>query len=240
MLDALLPGQCLLCDAASGGAAVCPACLRGLPPVVPACPTCALPRGDGVIPCGACQAQPPPWEAAVAPLRYEFPVDRLIHRFKYRGDLPAGAALADAMALGPWPSGAPPEIAATQSGRGVNRAPWLVPVPLHALREAWRGYNQAAELARALAMRSGWPLVPGLRRIRATRPQTGLDARARAGNVAGAFRWVGPALEDQTVVLVDDVFTTGATALACAEVLKEATGLRLWTAARALPPGHQN
>jgi ComF family protein len=117
----------------------------------------------------------------------------------------------------------------------------VVPVPLHPWREWRRGYNQSALLASTL----GVPVWPLLRRVRATSPQSTLDARSRHRNVRDAFAlgsfWPGSAgraaarISGRVLVLVDDVLTTGATLDACARVLREAgaADVRAITAARA-------
>jgi ComF family protein len=115
---------------------------------------------------------------------------------------------------------------------------WAVPVPLHPSRRRERGFNQAADLARGL----GVPVRHALRRCRATITQTGLPAARRHRNVRGAFvlAAAGGQLEATTVVLVDDVSTTGATLDACARVLKNAgvREVRALTAARVVTPPH--
>jgi ComF family protein len=107
-----------------------------------------------------------------------------------------------------------------------------VPVPLHPSRRRHRGFNQATDLARQL----GLPVVEALRRARATAAQTGLPAGRRHRNVRGAFAATRAArtLRNLTVVLVDDVSTTGATLDACARALKDAgvSEVRALTAAR--------
>ena len=96
----------------------------------------------------------------------------------------------------------------------------VIPVPLHRRRLAARGYNQALEIARPLARRLGCRLDDGLvLRVRATREQSALSARARRRNVAGAFRLRGPA-DFSHAVLVDDVVTTGATTREIAALLR--------------------
>lgn len=98
----------------------------------------------------------------------------------------------------------------------------VAPVPLDRRRRRERGYNQAEDLARALAQHWGLRLALDLRRTRTTRPQVGLDRAARHANVAGAFEWAGGSIGGLRMLLVDDVMTTGATAEACAAALKEA------------------
>jgi ComF family protein len=123
----------------------------------------------------------------------------------------------------------------------VGGADWAVPVPLHPSRRRQRGFNQAEDLTRHL----GIPVRHLLVRTRATCPQTGLPAAQRHRNVRGAFalarrpllRHQESTLRGSTVVLVDDVTTTGATLEACARVLKEGAGIRevrALTAARAV------
>ena len=103
----------------------------------------------------------------------------------------------------------------------------LVPVPLYWTRRQHRHFNQAAEIARLLGRRFGLPVCPALRRVRRTETQTHLTRHQRLANLKGAFEVAraGRALVDQGiggVVLVDDVFTTGATVHECARTLKKA------------------
>jgi len=120
----------------------------------------------------------------------------------------------------------------------LDAATVVVPVPLHPERERGRGFNQAALLARALARRAGLPLDEwSLARVEhAERHRAGMDRRARRETVEGAFRVVRPRLvAGRSVLLVDDVFTTGATASACAAALKAAGAAEVFvlTVARA-------
>jgi len=116
--------------------------------------------------------------------------------------------------------------------------PWpdcIVPVPLHPLRLRERGFNQSLELARAAARRLHIPLqAEGLRRVRYTTPQTGLDARARQTNPLGAFIMEQP-LRGSRVALVDDVMTTASTVSECARILRGggAADIEVWVVARA-------
>ncbi|HZT59805.1 MAG TPA: ComF family protein [Pyrinomonadaceae bacterium] len=116
-------------------------------------------------------------------------------------------------------------LAAAQRREPLDAATLVVPVPLHAERERERGFNQAALLARTLAKSSGLqPDEHSLVRVaHSERHRAGMDARARRETVEGAFAVVRPRLvEGRKVLLVDDVFTTGATVSACARALRDA------------------
>ena len=218
----LLAPRCLVC-AARGQADLdlCVECLAALPWNLDVCRQCALPVEGGAPRCGHCVFRPPPWSLAQSALRYVFPVDRLLPRFKFHGDLAAGETLATLLQWSLDPAETPEA---------------LVPVPLHLHRLRDRGYDQALELARALSRDGGPPLLADrLRRVRITAPQSELGATARRDNVFGAFALHGDGPLPQHVALVDDVLTTGATAGECARVLL-AAGVRrvdVWTVARA-------
>jgi ComF family protein len=98
-------------------------------------------------------------------------------------------------------------------------------VPLHRSREKDRGFNQAGLVLR----HTSWaPVGAGLQRVRRTDRQVGRAFKDRTANVSGAFRYVGPRLDGQTVAMFDDVITTGATAVECARVLKDAGARAVW------------
>jgi ComF family protein len=116
-------------------------------------------------------------------------------------------------------------LLAAQQRPPLDTATRIVPVPLHAERERERGFNQATALARALSLLSGLPLDEwSVTRTKHTpRHRAGMDARARRETVESAFQVKRPRLiAGERILLVDDVFTTGATASACAQALKEA------------------
>ena len=173
----------------------------------------------GPLSCPYCRERPPRFDCAVSARRHEGLARDLIARFKYQGEhylcRPlAGwmaAALRDDPRLRDW------------SIEGGGAA--LVPVPLHARRRRERGFNQAESLCRALARETGLPVWNALRRVRYTRTQTRLTRVERQQNLHDAVEPVArfhPALAGARVVLVDDVFTTGATVNECARALRRA------------------
>lgn len=138
-----------------------------------------------------------------APLRYAFPVDAAIKALKFRRRLDLAPMLAGLLL--PW-------LAAN-----AGRFDGLVAVPLHRVRNAARGFNQAEELARCLSAKSGLPLRRGAKRRRRTASQSGLAAAARRRNVRGAF--VACGAPGRRPLIVDDVVTTGETCRELARVL---------------------
>jgi ComF family protein len=105
----------------------------------------------------------------------------------------------------------------------------IVPVPLHAKRERARGYNQAALLARELGSHLSLPVSEEiLARVKATIPQVGLDIQQRQANVSAAFGCVRPDLAGRTVLLVDDVCTSGSTLEAAASALRDGGVSTVW------------
>jgi ComF family protein len=222
---ALLPARCLVCgERGAGGQDLCHDCRAALPWNRSACARCALPLPLPAPQCGRCRRAPPPFDGSRAAFRYGFPLDRLLPRLKFHGDLAAGRLLA--------------ELAAEALAE-ASRPQLLLPVPLHPARLRQRGYDQALELARPLARALDLPLCADrLRRQRATAAQSELGAPARRRNVRDAFA-LRPGALPAHVAVFDDVMTTGATLSECCRLLKRAGVARVeaWAIARAPAPG---
>lgn len=223
LLDLVFPPRCAGCGAA--GSVLCAGCLgRMHAPETLVCAGCHQPLAratasmdDGL--CARCQARGDvPLAGLRVAARYDDPVRAAVLALKYRGQRRMAGPLGDLLA---------------QAGEAIGRQAALVaPVPLHATRQARRGFNQAELLARRYAARLGLPVRADLlTRVRATPPQVGLNARERQANVAGAFaatRVAAAVVGERVVVLVDDVCTTGATLAATATALRAAGASAIW------------
>lgn len=223
LLHRLFPATCYLClDPGQPPALdLCAGCEADLPRNQLACLVCAAPVPQAPASCRRCRRRGRAFDLAVAPYRYEFPLVELIHRLKYRGQLPIARILGCLLGRRLAELGAPQVDA-------------IVPVPLHAARERKRGYNQSREIAVFAARELGLPVCDRLaRRIRATGEQAMLPAHARRHNLKDAFVVVGDS--PQRVAIVDDVMTTGATVESLALALRQAGCRRIevWTVARA-------
>ena len=215
---------CLLCDAALDDfdELLCNACVTDLPANQDACPVCARPDTYNHH-CVSCINHAPPYFKILALYRYEYPVNRLIQYAKFHSRLDIARFLGQQMAVLFGDSRSQPEC--------------LVPVPLHAMRLADRGYNQALEIANSISRSLKIPVQSGcVQRITAARAQMELSAKQRKRNVRGAFAIVRSVLpEYRHVAIVDDVVTTGATVTELAKLLKGSgvTRVDVWACARA-------
>lgn len=162
-------------------------------------------------------------DRCIIPFTYEGVVQKLIHALKYQ-QIKAGAI--------------PLIQGMTETLAGITNIDWVIPVPLYKSRHRQRGFNQATILCEGLCQITEFPLnYKGLVRIKNTAQQAKLDKAQRKQNVADAFK----ATEDfagKSILLVDDVLTTGATASACAKTLKQAGANKIYLMTAAYAPFH--
>jgi ComF family protein len=210
----LLPAACLLCSEPiserEDDALICDLCrLRWRTISHPVCHRCGQPSFRG-LDCRLCAGWPEGLSRVRSAVWLESSARDAVHLLKYEGWSRASEAMAEAMrALEP--------LTARVS---------LIPIPLGGRRQRQRGYNQSERIAAALAARVGVPVRSDLlHRVRETRTQTALTPEARHANVAGAFR--AAPVDGLELVLVDDVFTTGATLAAAAAALAAAGARRV-------------
>ncbi|MBA2617694.1 MAG: ComF family protein [Rubrobacter sp.] len=204
LADLFYPQWCVSCNRRASDV-LCRPCFESLPWTgSPTCERCGVPTAFDTPACGACKNVDFSFETARAPLRYEGVGKEIVHALKYRGY----TAVVEKLAA--------PLLAEVVVG-GFDA---VVPVPLHKARLRQRGFNQAALLARGLARRMNSPVSDTLQVVRITRDQVELSAAERRRNVAGAFS--AGARTRGRLLLVDDVFTTGATTNACAAALLRA------------------
>jgi len=221
----LVPSLCAGCGsprAGIGGGGFCAACWTALPRLAPdtTCPGCALPTGGAT--CRLCTAAPPPAARTVAFGPYEGGLRRLVHVLKFEGhDILAAPAAS--------------LLAGTIRRAGLDGLDAVVPVPSTRRRNRERGYDPAVLIAGEVGRRLSLPLVPALRRIVETPPQSALTAAERRANVARAFG-ARPSAAGRSFLLVDDVLTTGATAFAAAAALRIAGARRISVAVLARTP----
>lgn len=217
-LALVLPPRCPSCGVIVGGDdRLCTACWRDMRFITrPHCAACGIPfahdPGEAAL-CGACLADPPLFAAARAAVAYDAVARRMLMRLKH------GRRTHVARLMGR-------QMRRLEPGWLEDAESLIVPVPLARWRLWARGYNQALLIARSLAEGSPARVMPELlRRVRETALSGGLSRKERARNVKGAFRVPArqrPRVKGRTVLLVDDVCTTGATANACAAALLKA------------------
>jgi len=224
-LDWLFPPVCGGCE--NPGSRWCQECQNKVQKIHdPVCDACGLPQAHFGL-CARCQKAHPAFLQLRSWAVFEDPVQGALHRLKYRRDMGLGEALSNQLA------------------RFVESLNWqvdlLLPIPLGKERLKERGYNQVAMIARPLSAQLGLDYCPkALVRARETRSQVGLSASERKENVRDAFVAAEKEVNGRSILLMDDVSTTGATLSSAAEALMKsgASAVYVITVARALP--HHN
>jgi len=207
---------------------LCPDCHATIKPLSePLCKLCGrtLDKETGPVTgiCGFCLKDPPKFDMARGYADYHGALARLIKDFKFKGRRKAVHSLARII------------IEAEQRLKTKEVVDAAIPVPLHNSRLSERGFNQAMDLARAVAQKRGIPVMTGeLIRVRPTEPQFGLSAAKRKENMRGAFKAKNPEIiRGKRFLLVDDIITTGATVNECARILKKAGAEKVYAVALA-------
>lgn len=240
-LIALSPARCLMCNEAADSANLCKVCRDDLPLLESICRYCGQEIADNrnlefnlshrtihsaihEPICGPCILSPPVWSRLICAHAYQSPINILVQKMKYRGQL------------------APSRLLAAQLLRQIKRISptmpdCLIPVPLHWTRLYFRGFNQSHEIARHLSSHLAIPINTKLcQRRRRTLPQTKLNHAKRKSNVSNAFV-LRKQVSGLRVAIVDDVITSGATVTSLASVLDKGgcSDLQVWVCARARP-----
>lgn len=223
LLDFLFPPRCPGCWQIGATQGFCNSCSSAVlflrSPLCTICGTAFDGSGDD-HPCARCLGQRPSFQRARAGAAYEDSsgttgaIAAALQRYKYGPDVTLAPFLGNLLAdLCPY----------------TGNHDMVLPVPLHISRLRWRGFNQSLLLARSLAKRSSLPIDPSLLvRSRATIPQVGLSESERRRNTAGAFAVTQPGkIRRRSVLLIDDVYTTGATLNECAKTLRRAGARRV-------------
>lgn len=214
LLDFLIPSTCPICHTRGSENGLCPKCFSELEFIgTQKCSVCGQPL-DAIVPgmavCGKCMKEPPHFRQAEAVFKYNDTIKSLILPFKHTDHIELTELFVKWMG--------------TNSGSLIERNDILIPVPLHWRRLLKRKYNQSALLAQRLSKRYKKEYAPlVLMRKKATKSQGHLSPKQRKKNVTGVFMVKHPELiQGKSVLLIDDVFTTGATANECAKVLLKA------------------
>jgi ComF family protein len=219
----LLPSQCYCCQKflGQGKKGICSDCLSKIRWIGSSfCSVCGIPFASdqaGVHPCGECFKKRFPFASARSIGAYEGPLQEAIHQWKYEGRVALTGL------FGKW----------LAEGFGRYWTPslfdLLIPVPVHKHRLRERGFNQSLLLARELSLLTGIPYKKRvLRKIRATVPQVALSGTERKKVLKGSFLVSSrEEVNRKSVLLIDDVFTTGATVRECSRVLKAAGAKRV-------------
>lgn len=208
---------------------LCADCVGRYAPLRPRCQQCATPVPEGIVRCGACIVQPPPFAACVAASDYAFPWSGLVAALKFRQAVDLIPALSQRLA---------DAVRATPSL--PPRPDGVLPVPLFPTRLQERGMNQAWELAKHAARALGLPARSDwMERVVDTPHLADLPREERALRIRGAFHVPRPGeVQGLRLALVDDVLTTGATAAEATRTLLAAGAVevQVWVLARTLPP----
>jgi ComF family protein len=219
-LSSVFKQNCLLCSASTTkNIGLCHDCLADLPYVSPqSCPQCGL-NSNGMT-CGSCLSTKPNFDKTRAIFTYDFPINAMMHRYKYSSQLQLSQLFGQLLA----------------QKVDLSTVDTIIPMPMHPARLKERGFNQALEIAKVLT-KSHQLNYKQVTRTKNTLPQASLPLKERAKNILNAFK-VKQTLTGQRIAIVDDVMTTGASLNELAKTLKKAgaTHVECWIIARTPSP----
>jgi competence protein ComFC len=228
VVELFYPSNCVGCGfPLSPGEKLCHTCRKGLSRIAPPfCRSCSRPY-EGMFSadfqCPSCAGRAMGFECAVAVFRAGGLLRELIHRFKYSGHYHLRALLAELL------------MEAFDDDRLKNPIDLIIPVPLHPTRQRERGYNQSEALAEIVSKKRGIPMIRALKRRIPTETQTQFDRKQRMQNLRNAFVLRDNSfVNGKSLLLLDDILTTGSTLAECAQVLRYAgaSSIRAVTVAR--------
>jgi ComF family protein len=225
MLEILYPDLCVICSAGNCPNKICPNCKKDVP-LIPLEDHCALCKGstDTITKiCSSCLAHTPSWTSIACGFKFQKAGRDLLVRFKYSGHHYLLPLLVDFMEQ-------------AHQAQALPKADFIIPVPMHPLKKFLRGWNQTELLAKEFARRHPESqFIQALKRPRITRPQASLNRRQRLKASKHLFSLRNSEiLKGCTILLIDDVLTTGATLNACCYALEKAGvhQINILTAAR--------
>lgn len=215
LLNIFFPLKCIICRSLDTENYVCYSCWSKVNFITrPYCKICSFPflyeeLHDAI--CGQCIKRDPVYDRLISVMKYDEYSKKIIHRFKYQDKLEITQYLSDLML------GAAKEI--------IGEIDYIIPVPMHRYKLLKRGFNQAALLARVIARKAKKKYLPDLLiKVKNSKPQIGLNKNEREKNVKNAFKInesYNDLLENKSILLIDDVITTGATIEECCHVLRQ-------------------
>ncbi|MCM1157904.1 MAG: ComF family protein [Bacteroidales bacterium] len=231
LLDLLYPARCPFCGEIRpfGELLVCGGCLKGLKRVAPPyCMRCGKTvDSEETEYCGDCERIPKSYERGFPAFVYQGAVKTAIYDFKYKNQRSYGALFARFICL------------FYEEQIKALRIDGIVPVPVHRRKKRLRGCNQAEVLAKQMGRRLRIPVFPDyLVRTEDTSPQKELDDRARIKNLKNAFKMGENKIKLSKVLLVDDIYTTGATVEACTRVMLSGGTEKVYYASLAIGKGY--
>ncbi len=221
LLDILFPPRCLICRT-PGEEIFCKSCIQKIKYIHQYCPICGKPQESlQEKTCGDCLSSKPVFDLARSVAIYDGVIKQAIHKFKFRGKRVLSTPLSGLLIK--YLEGYP-------FGVDLSKVTLITMVPLYRDRERKRGFNQSQLLATLITKHYNVPFKENiLVRTRKTRPQFDLKRSERFTNVAGAFRVTREeAISGKTILLIDDILTTGATVSECAKALKQGGASRVF------------